>query len=176
MTPSLSWPAQSAIKTFRQTLDGPPMQRLTYRAAGIADLPFIVNLAADDDVSGSIPHWRPESAADYASVLAAIDADPNEELFVAELDGVPIGTFQLTYLSSITRPGMRRGLVESVHIVPAQRNRGFGSEMMRWAIERCRARGCGIVQLTSNKRRVDAHRFYEALGFSRSHEGFRLFL
>ena len=71
---------------------------------------------------------------------------------------------------------MWRGLVESVHIIPEERNKGFGSEMMRWAVERCRSRGCGTVQLTSNKRRTDAHRFYEALGFARSHEGFRLFL
>jgi GNAT superfamily N-acetyltransferase len=152
------------------------MQRLIYRPACAADLPFIINLAAEDDVSGSIEPWQPKSARDYEAVLAAIDGDPYEELFVAELDGTPIGTFQLTYLTSLTRPGMRRGLVESVHIIPGQRGKGLGSEMMRWAIERCRAQGCGIVQLTSNKQRIDAHRFYEALGFSRSHEGFRLFL
>jgi GNAT superfamily N-acetyltransferase len=152
------------------------MQRLTYRAARAADLPFIISLAAEDDVSGSIEPWQPKSAPAYEAVLAEIDADPHEELFLAELDGVPVGTFQLTYLSSLTRPGMRRGLVESVHIVPGRRNNGFGSEMMRWAIERCRAQGCGIVQLTSNKQRIDAHRFYETLGFSRTHEGFRLFL
>jgi len=152
------------------------MDRLTYRAATNADLPFIINLAAADDVSRTINAWQPEAAEAYEAVLAEIDADPNEELFVVERSGGPIGMFQLTFLTSITRPGMLRGLVESVHIIPTERNNGFGSEMMRWAIERCRARGCGIVQLTSNKRRADAHRFYEALGFIRSHEGFRLFL
>jgi GNAT superfamily N-acetyltransferase len=152
------------------------MDRLTYRAATNADLPFIINLAAADDVSATIDAWRPELAGAYEAVLAEIDADPNDEFFVVAHQGAAIGMFQLTYLTSIIRPGMRRGLVESVHIVPGERNKGFGSEMMRWAIARCRARGCGIVQLTSNKRRPDAHRFYEALGFTRSHEGFRLFI
>jgi len=152
------------------------MDRLTYRAATNADLPFIINLAAADDVSATIDAWRPELAGAYEAVLAEIDADPNDEFFIVAHQGAAIGMFQLTYLTSITQPGMRRGLIESVHIVPGQRSKGFGSEMMRWAIARCRARGCGIVQLTSNKRRPDAHRFYEALGFTRSHEGFRLFI
>jgi GNAT superfamily N-acetyltransferase len=152
------------------------MDRLTYRAATNADLPFIINLAAADDVTGTIAPWRAGEAAAYEAVLAQIDADPNDEFFVVEHEGAAIGMFQLTYLTSITRPGKRRGLLESVHVTPEARNQGFGSEMMRWAIARCRARGCGIVQLTSNKRRADAHRFYKALGFTASHEGFRLFV
>ena len=108
--------------------------------------------------------------------FSAIAADPNQELFVAERDGRPIGTFQLTYIPGIMRKGMWRGLIEGVHIAPAERNRGYGSAMMRWAVERCRERGCGMVQLTSNKKRTDAHRFYRALGFEQSHEGFKLFL
>ncbi len=84
--------------------------------------------------------------------------------------------FQLTYIPGIMRRGMWRGLVEAVHVIPSERNRGYGKQMMRWAIERCRARGCGVVQLTSNKQRSDAHRFYRDLGFAQSHEGFRLYL
>jgi GNAT superfamily N-acetyltransferase len=154
----------------------PTMDRLTYRAATTADLPFIIDLAAADDVSATINAWRPEMAGAYEAVLAEIDANPNEAFFVVEHEGAAIGMFQLTFLTSLTRPGMWRGFVESVHIIPEERNKGFGGEMMRWAIAHCRARGCGIVQLTSNKRRTDAHRFYEALGFTASHEGFRLFL
>jgi ribosomal protein S18 acetylase RimI-like enzyme len=71
---------------------------------------------------------------------------------------------------------MWRGLIESIHVAPAHRNLGLGTEMVRWAIERCRARGCGIVQLTSNKERLEAHRFYRRLGFEPSHEGFKLYL
>ena len=152
------------------------MTALTYRIAASADLPFLLDLMLIDYVGSSVDSWNEATAARYQTALAAIDADPNNELYVALLDDQPVGTFQLTYLPGIMRNGMWRGLVESVHIVPEQRNKGFGKEMMRWAIERCRARGCGLVQLTSNKHRQDAHRFYRALGFQQSHEGFKLFL
>jgi GNAT superfamily N-acetyltransferase len=153
------------------------MPELTYRVATAADLSFMVALIAADDVSGATAdEWSLSTAPQYEQALAAITADPNQALYVAELDGAPIGTLQLTFIPGIMRQGMWRGLVESVHIAPDHRNKGYGSAMMRWAIERCRERGCGMVQLTSNKKRVDAHRFYQALGFSQSHEGFKLFL
>ncbi|MEO8883488.1 MAG: GNAT family N-acetyltransferase [Devosia sp.] len=153
------------------------MPELTYRAATAADLPFMVALIASDDVSGATAdEWALSTAPQYEQALAAITVDPNQALYVAELDGTPIGTLQLTFIPGIMRKGMWRGLIESVHIAPEQCNKGFGSAMMRWAIECCRERGCGIVQLTSNKKRADAHRFYRALGFTQSHEGFKLFL
>lgn len=152
------------------------MADLSYRAATPADLPFLVQLVAIDDVAGSLADWEEADAPQYEAALAAIDADPNEELYIVELEGRRIGTFQLTYLPGIMRRGMWRGLIEGVHVVPAERNRGHGKTMMRWAIERCRECGCGMVQLTSNKQRVDAHRFYRTLGFAQSHEGFKLFL
>lgn len=153
------------------------MPELSYRPATAADLPFMVALIAADDVSGiEMDEWGSATATRYEQALAAITADPNQALYLAELDGMPIGTLQLTFIPGIMRQGMWRGLVESVHIAPEHRNKGFGSAMMRWAIERCRERGCGIVQLTSNKKRADAHRFYRALGFTQSHEGFKLFL
>jgi GNAT superfamily N-acetyltransferase len=151
------------------------MNRLTYRAAAAADLPFIIGTAIADAV---VPLDDDPLAADpaYAAALAAIDADPNQELIVAELTQEPVGTLQLTYIPGILRRGMWRGLIESIHVAPAHRNLGLGTEMVRWAIERCRARGCGIVQLTSNKERLEAHRFYRRLGFEPSHEGFKLYL
>lgn len=149
---------------------------LTYRAATSADLPFIVRLLTLDDVGTPMDDPAHPNAPAYEAALAAIDADPHQELFVADEDGVSVGTFQLTYIPGIMRRGMWRGLVESVHVAPEARNRGVGGEMMRWAIERCREHGCGTVQLTSNKARADAHRFYRRLGFTQSHEGFRLFL
>jgi len=153
------------------------MPELAYRPAIAADLPFMVALIAADDVSGiDMDGWEPATAPRYEAALAAIDADPNQALYIAELDGAPVGTVQLTFIPGIMRRGMWRGLIESVHIAPEHRNKGLGSAMMRWAIERCRARGCGLVQLTSNKKRTDAHRFYRALGFNQSHEGFKLFL
>jgi GNAT superfamily N-acetyltransferase len=152
------------------------MPDLAYRVATPADLEFMVDLVAEDDVGGTLDRWDAASAPNYAEALAAIRADPNQELFIVELDGEPIGTFQLTYLPGIMRRGMWRGLIESVHVVPEQRNRGYGAAMMNWAVEHCRQRGCGMVQLTSNKQRLDAHRFYRRLGFVQSHEGFKLFL
>jgi GNAT superfamily N-acetyltransferase len=152
------------------------MSSLAFRAAAQADLPFLVHLIANDDVSGTSPDWDEVDAPHYHAAFAAIAADPNQELFIAELDGEPVGTFQLTCIPGIMRKGMWRGLIESVHIVPGQRSKGLGSEMMRWAAERARERGCGMVQLTSNKQRVDAHRFYRTLGFDQSHEGFKLML
>lgn len=151
------------------------MSRLTMRPATAADLPFIVGLIVDDSV---VPTGDDPSAANpgYAAALAAIDADPNQDMMVAEFEGEPVGTLQLTYIPGLMRRGMWRGLIEAVHIAPAHRNKGLGGEMIGWAVEQCRARGCGMVQLTSNKKRVDAHRFYQRLGFSQSHEGFKLML
>ena len=150
------------------------MNRLSFRPAAVADLPFIVRLIVEDAVAptGDDPAEATDTA--YVAALAAIDADPNQELTVAELAGEPVGTLQLTYIPGLMRRGMWRGLIESVHIVPAHRNRGLGSEMIRWAVERCRSRGCGVVQLTSSKVRIDSHRFYRRLGFEQSHEGFKL--
>jgi GNAT superfamily N-acetyltransferase len=152
------------------------MAELTYRPATKSDLPFIVALIAADDVGIQMDDPAAPNAPAYETALAAIDADPNQDLFVVEAEGEPIGTFQLTYIPGISRGGMLRGLVESVHVSPSHRNKGYGKQMMRWALERCRARGCGMMQLTSNKKRVDAHRFYRTLGFEQSHEGFKLFL
>jgi len=148
---------------------------LTYRHATPEDLPFIVGLIVEDAVVATNDSVADANHADYAAALAAIDADPNQEMFVVEDAGKPIGCFQLSYLPGLMRRGMWRGMIEVVHVSESERNRGYGSQMMRWALERCRERGCGMVQLTSNKKRTDAHRFYERLGFSRSHEGFKYY-
>ena len=151
------------------------MTQLDMRPATRSDLPFILGIAIADSV---VPLDDDPDAADpaYAEALAAIDADPNQELFVVERGGVPVGTFQLSYMPGLLRRGLWRCVVEGVHVVPEHRGKGLGGEMMRWVIDRCRARGCRLVQLTSNKKRADAHRFYERLGFQRSHEGFKLYL
>ncbi len=149
---------------------------LAYRPATEADLPFIVGLIFEDAVVVTNDAVADALGADYRKALAAIAADPNQEMFVVDENGVPVGCFQLTYIPGLMRRGMWRGLIESVHVSAAHRNRGLGSEMMRWAVEHCRARGCGMIQLTSNKKRTDAHRFYRRLGFEQSHEGFKLFL
>lgn len=147
---------------------------LAFRHATEADLGFIVRLIAEDAVvpAGDLPD-RPDHP-NYRAAFAEIAADPNQQLIVATLDDRPVGTLQLTFIPGIAGLGMRRCLVEAVHVDPACRNRGYGSQLLRYAIAEARRRNCGVVQLTSNKRRVDAHRFYKRLGFVRSHEGFKL--
>jgi GNAT superfamily N-acetyltransferase len=152
------------------------VSRLSYRDATAADLRFIVRLIVDDSVVATSDQPDRPDHPRYLAALQAIDADPNQRLVVAELDGVPVGTLQVTFIPGIARLGETRCLLEAVHISPAHRNLGLGSEMIGWAIAEARARGCGLVQLTSNKKRLDAHRFYERLGFQKSHEGFKLSL
>ena len=148
---------------------------LSYRAARREDLPLIVGLIVEDSVVATDDDPADALDADYTAALAAIDADPNQEMIVVEMDGAAIGCFQLSYIPGLMRRGMWRGQIELVHVSDTMRNRGIGAEMMRWALQRCRERGCGMVQLTSNKRRTDAHRFYERLGFLKSHEGFKYY-
>lgn len=149
---------------------------LTFRDARPADLPFLIALIVEDSVVDTGDDPADAMHADYVGALAAMDRDPNQEMLIAELDGERVGCFQLTYIPGLMRRGSWRGTVEVVHIRADKRNLGLGSEMMRWAIERCRERNCGMVQLTSNKKRLDAHRFYERLGFRKSHEGFKYYL
>src|SRR6185503_11148063 len=139
---------------------------LTSPHAPPAALPFIVRLVVDGIIVPTDDDPADAMNADYVNALAAIDRDPNQEMFVVAFEGRPIGCFQLSYIPGLMRRGMTRGQIELVHIEAAYRNRGFGTEMMRW----------GMVQLTSNKKRTDAHRFYNRLGFQQSHEGFKLFL
>jgi GNAT superfamily N-acetyltransferase len=152
------------------------MSRLTYRDATPDDLGFIVRLIVDDNVATSNDLPDEPHHPRYLAAFEAIAADRNQRLIIAELDGQRVGTQQLTFIPGINRLGELRCLIEAVHIAPEHRNKGFGGEMIGWAVEQARARGCGLVQLTSNKKRVDAHRFYERLGFKKSHEGFKLAL
>lgn len=149
---------------------------LTYHHARAEDLPFIVGLIVEDSVVELVDDPADAMGPAYVDALAAITADPHQEMFVVRRDGEAIGCFQLSYLPGLMRRGMWRGQIEVVHVAAAHRNGGVGSEMMHWALERCREKGCGMVQLTSNKKRTDAHRFYERLGFLKSHEGFKYYL
>jgi len=146
------------------------------RTAQRADIEAIIELALQGqiiDSSDNAVDWADE---DYQSAFSAIESSPNEELYVLEQNGRVAGTFQITLLPGLMRRGMMRGQIEAVFIAEHLRGQGLGTLMMEWAINRCRERGCGLVQLTSNKKRVDAHRFYETLGFARSHEGLKLYL
>jgi GNAT superfamily N-acetyltransferase len=112
----------------------------------------------------------------YVQAFAAIERDPNQFLAVSDCDGTVIGVLQLSFIPGLTRRGAWRGQIEGVRVAASERGTGIGREMMEWAIAACRDRGCTLVQLTSDKRRPAAHRFYEGLGFEATHEGYKLAL
>lgn len=141
------------------------------RRATAADLDAIVALLADDMLGAG--REKPGDPA-YAAAFAAIEADPNQLLAVAEEAGRVVGCLQLSFIPGLSRLGMWRGQIESVRIAASHRGAGLGRRMFEWAIGECRARGCGLVQLTTDKARPDARRFYESLGFAASHEGMKL--
>lgn len=153
------------------------MSDLTFRDATPADIAVILTLSHHGDARGAAtPPLDPATLSDprYRAAFEEITADPHHRLVVAERHGEVVGTIQISVIPGMPRFGMRRGMLENVHIRADQRGSGLGTEMVSWAIARCREAGCGVVQLTSNKLRHDAHRFYEKLGFARTHEGFKL--
>ena len=149
--------------------------RVVLRRAVLADVEAIVRLGHAGGPPGSSrePLLLPLPAA-YFESFAAIDADPRSTLMVAELEGVVVGTWQVTYLAYLAAKGRTDALVEAVHVSEKHRDHGIGTQMMTWAIEEARRRGCRRVQLTTDKRRANAHRFYEKLGFVATHEGMKL--
>ncbi|MEV6815911.1 GNAT family N-acetyltransferase [Micromonospora sp. NPDC051296] len=150
------------------------MSDVIFREAVRADLPAVLDLLADD-VLGRTRDVG-EVDATYEKAFADITADPRNQLVVADAGGEVLGCMQLTYIPGLGRHGVERQLVESVRIRSDQRGRGLGRQMMAWAIDQARQRGCGLVQLTTDKSRRDAHRFYLDLGFVASHEGMKLSL
>lgn len=153
------------------------MTELTFRDAVPADIAIIVGLSHAGDARGKdTPPLDPATLNDprYRAAFDEIAADPSHRLIVAEKSGEVVGTLQISFIPGLPAFGMKRGMLENVHIRADQRGSGLGTEMVAWAIERCREAGCGRVQLTSNKLRLDAHRFYRKLGFVNSHEGFKL--
>ncbi|MFI5912563.1 GNAT family N-acetyltransferase [Dactylosporangium sp. NPDC051541] len=147
---------------------------MRFREAVRADLAAIVALLVDDELGRG--RERGEVDAAYERAFADIEADPRNFVIVAEEQGVVVGCLQVTYIPGLGRHGMERALVESVRVARERRGGGVGAELMRWTIERARARGCGLVQLTTDKSRVEAQRFYLRLGFVASHEGMKLAL
>ena len=147
-----------------------------FRRARVDDLPAIVAMLADDMLGRSREDARMPLDRCYTDAFDAIDRDPNQLLAVAESGGGIVGCLQLSFIPGLSRGGMWRGQIESVRIAAAQRGGGLGRAMFEWAFAECRARGCGLVQLTTDRTRPDALGFYTALGFVASHEGLKLAL
>ena len=149
------------------------MSEPVLRRAAAADVPAIMRLLADDGLGASR-----ESADEraYTAAFAEIERDPNNMILVIEKDGALAGCAQLTIIPGLGSGAVTRGQIEAVRVASGQRGEGLGRWFMRELIEAARRRGCGLVQLTSDTRRADAHRFYESLGFTASHVGFKLAL
>ncbi len=157
---------------------------LEFRQAKIGDLSHIVRMLADDFLGAQRERFEEPLPESYIKAFGEIEADPNNELIVAILLDEPageppavqsvVGTMQITFTPSISFQGGKRATVESVRIDRRYRGQGIGREMMLWAIERAKREGCISMQLTTNVVRTDAHRFYENLGFSKTHLGMKL--
>lgn len=150
------------------------MADLIFRRATEADIPAIIRLLADDVLGASREASGPESFPQYLSAFRAIDADANQFLLVVEDGDQIVGTLQLTVIAGLARAGLKRGLVEAVRVASDRRGEKIGEAMFAWVLEKCRREQCGIVQLTTDKSRTDAHRFYDRLGFEPSHIGYKM--
>jgi ribosomal protein S18 acetylase RimI-like enzyme len=147
--------------------------------------PFVIRRAIQDDVPSILALLMDDelgklredgSLKPYEDAFEAISRDENQFLGIADLGSKPVGCFQISFIPGLSRRGMWRAQIESVRIARALRGQGLGTIMMQWAIVRARERGCGLVQLNSDKARLEAHKFYETLGFKASHEGFKLYV
>ncbi|MDQ3444621.1 MAG: GNAT family N-acetyltransferase [Pseudomonadota bacterium] len=147
-------------------------QLLICRRAARADLPRLLELLADD-ILGKNREAAGNDDPLYAAAFEVIDGDPNQQLLVGELDGRVIAMLHLTFIPGLSRRGAWRANIESVRVDSALRSRGIGAWLVERAIDLARARGCRLVQLTSDKRRAEAHLFYGRLGFTASHEGYK---
>ncbi|BCH59923.1 acetyltransferase [Agrobacterium vitis] len=149
------------------------MLPLIIRPAQENDIVAIVALFAADDLGGHGDTTDPDALPDYLAAFRRIAESSNEVLYVAERDGAVVGTFQTMVTTTLTGRGSSSMIVEAVQTRADCRGQGIGAQMIEFCLERARAEGLRLVQLSSNAVRLDAHRFYERLGFSKSHFGFK---
>jgi GNAT superfamily N-acetyltransferase len=149
---------------------------LVIRQAQRADVEAIVSLLAQDGVVGTRELCVQPLPQVYYEAFEEITRNTDNTLVVAEIEGEVVGTLQLTLIPYLTMQGGKRALVEAVFVNEQYRGLGIGRKLMQWAIDSARAANCSMVQLTTNKQRAAAHRFYESLGFVGSHTGMKLVL
>jgi len=149
---------------------------IAIRKATREDVDRIVRLSNDGGPNGPYKQLPDQLPQCYYDSFEKIAADPKQFLMIAEYEGSIVGTFHMTYLTYLAGEGRDDCQIEAVHVDSALRSMGIGSFMMTWAIAKAKARNCRRVQLTTNKLRTDAHRFYQRLGFELSHEGAKLWL
>ncbi|MFC5198915.1 GNAT family N-acetyltransferase [Streptomyces kaempferi] len=150
------------------------MGDLEIRPAVADDVPAIVAMLADDALGAQ--RESPDDLTPYLAALERLSGDPNQQLVVAVRSGQVVGTLQLTVIPGLSRRGSTRALIEGVRVRTDERGSGLGTQIIEWAVDESRRQGCRLVELTSDASRTDAHRFYERLGFTASHVGFKLAL
>lgn len=149
---------------------------IRFRIAMEEDVSEIVQMLADDELGRKRERYEQPLPSCYLEAFQAIDQDHNNELVVAEKSEDVIGVLQLTYIPYLTYQGGWRALIESVRVHSRARGSGIGEQLMTWAIQRAKEKGCHVMQLTTDKQRPDALRFYKKLGFVDSHEGMKYHL
>ena len=150
------------------------MMELYFRNATKNDLTTLVQMLGDDKLGSTREDSSTPINPRYIEVFTHINSDPNNELIVACLDEDIVGMLQLTFIPYLTYIGSWRCLIEGVRIHSGYRGKGLGKKLFEWSIQRAKERKCRLIQLTSDKTRGDAIKFYESLGFVASHEGFKL--
>lgn len=147
---------------------------LTFRMATAQDVDKIVQMLADDELGKTRERYEKPLPESYLQAFEAIDKDPNNELIVACLGEEIVGVQQITFTPYLTHQGSWRATIEGVRTASSERGKGLGSKLILRAVDRAKERGCHIVQLTTDKQRPDALRFYERLGFTATHEGVKM--
>ena len=147
---------------------------LTFRLATADDLPDIVRMLSDDTLGATREKFEPTLSDNYLTAFKKITNDPNQELTIAEMNGEKVATFQLTFIQYLTHQGGLRAQVEAVRTNSNHRGQGIGTKVFEYIINRSKERGCNLLQLTSDKKRPEAIKFYETIGFISTHEGMKL--
>lgn len=152
------------------------MSAMKLRLARREEIPAIVAMLADDGIGKSREDASDPLPQSYYDAFDEMAKDPNNRLLVAQQNGEIVSTLQITFIRGLSRRGAKRAQIEAVRVAASHRGKGLGREIFLAAIALARKEGCSLVQLTTDKKRADAHRFYENLGFVASHEGMKLAL
>lgn len=147
---------------------------LKFRLAKKDDLFDIVKMLSDDTLGAKREKFEAILSDNYLKAFENISKDPNQELTIVEMDGETVATFQLTFIQYLTHQGGLRAQIEAVRTNSKYRGKGIGTKVLEYIIERAKQKGCKMVQLTSDKQRPDAIKFYETIGFIATHEGMKL--
>ncbi|MBC7829959.1 MAG: GNAT family N-acetyltransferase [Chitinophagaceae bacterium] len=147
---------------------------LRFRFADLDDLRDIVKMLSDDILGATREKLESSLSGNYLTAFEKITSDPNQELTIVEMNGERVATFQLTFIQYLVYQGGRRAQIEAVRIKSNYRGMGIGTKVFEYVINRAKEKGCHLLQLTSDKKRPEAIKFYERIGFISTHEGMKL--